>query len=132
MRPRTVSILLLTLAMASCDYAPPPTFPTPASTVPPAPRSPVVNQLQGTVRDTAGRPVAGAQIGAWSGPEAYATSDASGDFTITCCNLSSFVATDIFSATKVGYETATRTLGAGLNFVLAAVGTPSSTDRSSH
>ncbi len=129
---KTIPVLLLALGLASCDQARPPTSPSRVSPVPSVAQRPVVNQFRGTVHDTAGRPLAGAGIGAWSGPEAYATSDANGEFTITCCNLGAFVGTDIFSARKEGYTSETRTLSAGLHFVLAPIAVSASRDRSSH
>lgn len=129
---QTIIFIVLAVVHASCEHPQSPTAPSvgpqpPATTVAPQP-PPIV--LTGTVVDTAGNPLEGAVIGAWSGPEAYGTTDARGEFTITCCNLSAFVGTDVFSAAKAGYSAQQRTLESGLNFVLAPVASTASRDRS--
>jgi hypothetical protein len=70
--------------------------------------------LRGTVHDPGSRPLAGVLVQAWSGPEAYATSDANGDFAISGPAIGSH----IFHASKEGYVGQSRSLDSGLTFVL--------------
>ena len=81
---------------------------------PPAPEVPAAADLRGTVHDDKGRPLAAVRIGSWSGPEAYAESDAAGEFSLR----GGFTGADIFHAWKDGYVGDTRSLESGLTFVL--------------
>ena len=64
-------------------------------------------------------PLAGVEVQAWSGPEAYTVSDSEGEFAFT----GHFVGSDVFAALKDGYVTQRRTVDAGLDFVLEPLAT---------
>jgi hypothetical protein len=86
--------------------------------------SPIGPHLAGTVHDAASTPVGGVLIQAWSGPEAYATSDGAGHFALRVARLEDYGPADVFHASKAGYLSETRTLGSGLTFVLVPVAPP--------
>ena len=93
---------------------PEPTAPRPAPGPGPSPPVAPLSTLRGTVHDAASTPLAGALIQAWSGPEAYATSDANGQFSIHGPEIGSH----LFHASREGYVSQLRSLDSGLTFVL--------------
>lgn len=102
--------VMLAFSVAGCS----PTAPSPPPPIVVAP-PPAPQLLRGLVRDSGGNPLAGVLIASWSGPEAYATSDAKGEFAFT----GSFQPGDIFHASKEGYVSVTTPLeGVSLAFVL--------------
>ncbi len=116
-----ILMLMLALGLWGCTPTAPsrppsesPAVTPPANPQPPAPEVPAVFDLRGTVHDNNAKPLAGVLIQSWSGPEAYAISDAAGEFSLR----GRFTGSDVFHAGKEGYIGQTRSLDSGLAFVL--------------
>jgi hypothetical protein len=114
-------VLMLALGLSGCSPTAPSRSPRESRAVaphanpqPPAPEVPAVTEFRGTVHDNNARPLAGVLIGSWSGPEAYAISDAAGEFSLR----GRFTGSDVFHAGKEGYIGQVRSLDSGLAFVL--------------
>jgi hypothetical protein len=113
-------MVMLALGLWGCTPTAPSQLPseTPAAmpTANPQPPAPEILELRGTVQDKNAEPLAGVLIGSWSGPEAYAISDAAGEFSLR----GAFTGSDVFHAGKEGFIGQTRTLDSGLDFVLTS------------